>query len=307
MRISDFARITHSSITHTGDIKSYEGICFEASKVSRSNLYIHISNNPDDIKIAINQGCYCIMYEAKTSIIDTEIAWLQSSDITKSLISLIKYKNLQTHLIYLDDVSFDIVKSISKNDGNIEYLSGNIPQILDKAINQTQYKFTNIHELQSISKNTDIPSLDINILKTSLFNTTVIIDEMLCELSLPLIYIDKLRYTISLLKALNISYDIHKLTLENSFFVVFVDEYITPKRFGSTQKAVIFTSTRYMEDISLYLQKHSKWASIHTIKKSSGGTSQILASEFTYLITDISQEIFFSTYAKLAPTQITLF
>ncbi|CAA6801766.1 MAG: Unknown protein [uncultured Campylobacterales bacterium] len=302
MRISDFARITSSEIVNTGDIDSFEGISFDSTRISRQNLYIHKSTDNQALKKAVENLCYAVLFIEDIPILDDQIAWIKTDNITKSLISFIKYKNLNSRLIYLDDICFDIIKSICI-DKDITFVEGDLTKVFNKTIN-SEDKITNIKELSSISNNIESKNnVKIEIIKKSLFSTVINYKDTLFDIAMPYIYIPKLIFCISLLEDMGLKYDISNCTLEKCFKIVFVDNRLNIKKYGSTSKAIIFQQDEFFDESREYLETYAKWANIDYIRSSSNS----LSNNFNYVLTTLDIDEFFKAFNKNTQIEKNLF
>jgi len=258
MRIEDIVNITDGELINEGYIKDILAFSDEVKKVKRE--YLFVSNNIDDIKEAINQGAYAILFSKNIDIIDEEIAWIRVEDLNEAFLKLLKYKLLDKTLYYSDELTLQIISSINRDKRlaiidkvNFEYLNDDYIYIT------SQEKVKNIAiEKQQLTK-------EINI--TPFYVTPFIMEfyfkNQKYSLVFPILYLRQLEIALSFFEKLDLSYYLKDIKI-NRFIPQFINSRYEKVPFGRTEKVVIqgIKKDKYFINELNYIFKKLKYANV---------------------------------------------
>jgi ferrochelatase len=252
-----------------------------SKKVNEGDLLI--SNNLDDIKIAIKNGAYAIVFDSSLIdiSIDKEIAWIRVDDIfhatTKLTRFLLSAQELKSY--YCDDILFELINVITTNKKNIKLLSGNIIEdfeiiktiTLDDIIIHTDknYMTSLIPMTKAIDtkENFGIKNLTIH----SLFKTSFSYNNYFFDnIRLPYLYINQFLSLIEFIKLnqkINTSIDINLLKNIKYLSPIFIDSYYKAVDFGKSNRFIICNSNNNLLDLEInFLKSQYEFAKIDIIK-----------------------------------------
>ncbi len=112
MRLEKALDILYGELINTPCISAFNGITHDVQKVTNGTLFFLI--NPNDIKHAIANGAYGIVFEGDIPHSDTEIAWIKVQNITQSMRRFARYLLLETQntLVMLTPIEIALAKSL---------------------------------------------------------------------------------------------------------------------------------------------------------------------------------------------------
>ncbi|NPA73849.1 MAG: hypothetical protein GXO12_03985 [Epsilonproteobacteria bacterium] len=268
MRIENLLKIIDAELTNAPSVSFIDQVKLNASEVKRADAFVCIDKN--SLNTAIQNGAYAIIYQDDTDIADDEIAWVKVENIKKALIRYLRYKTVQSsyRFFYTDDVIFQILKKITI-DTKVKFLDKDIFGDFKTVINADSDTIfvsndpTFVKDAgashQEIEKK---PYDDIIFIDGSLFRSDLIIDGVYYKnLSLPSLFIDRLKGALEFLKSNDIKYDIANIYVKNHFEPIFVDRCFKVLSYGASGTVLIIEN-----DINLikeeveYLQKNAKYA-----------------------------------------------
>ena len=209
----------------------------EAKKIKRGGLFVCLDEK--EIDLAVKKGAYGILVDKYVKVTDEEIAWIKVDNIEKALCKIVQYESLNSKLHFVDEITLDIVKSISK-DKEILVLDGdtikqaililnNLDKVLFSSNETIKSSFVNVEELSSI---------DIKILKESLFKTEIMIQESIHKINLPAVYIDEFSKAINFFISNEFLYSLNDIKIRR-FNINFVSKNLTLMDYGSTNQVII--------------------------------------------------------------------
>ncbi len=272
MRFGNFQRLTKSKLLNSPSVYSFENIEIEPNRVKRGDLFI--SDNLDEIELAVEQGAYAIVSSCKNlSIIDSEIAWFKTSSCSDVLIRLLRYNltKRKLYFIYLNEVELELIQKIADKERLI-FLVGDDKDSFKKIINAKEDSIlfsSDIDFIESIYPNFKrVPILKENSLlkvtKKSLFLSSFIFrDELYRDIRVSPIFLKNLERVVNFLEDNSIDFDIKKATLNSHFYPIFVDSNLNIRPFGKSDRVLIYESSKNLIDIELnYLKSSAPWAKI---------------------------------------------
>ncbi len=271
MQISSIVDIVSGKLLNFPSISFITQIHTNARKINDGDLYI--SNNQDDIKLAISNGAFCIISDKCLEILDKEIAWIKVNDISLALVKLLRFLLSNKHIksFYCDIISFDLLKVFSSRDDNIVFLSDDIKKDFELIRNSEQIDFLfstksdYLENLQPLTKLFEVSKLDIqNLTQHSLFYTTFSYKEQLfSRIKLPSMYINEFLSIVNFYKN---PIDITKLKNFNHFEPVFIDKSFEIVDFGKSNKFILASKIKNKKEIN-FLKNEYDYAKIVIIDK----------------------------------------
>lgn len=268
MRLVNVLALTNGLLVNDPFVSNFTNIISDAKAIKRGDLFIAFEK--DNIKIAIENGAYGIIYDKPSKILDDEIAWIKVDDVSDALKRLLRFRLVDKELsVYKTDevtikLAFQImidpklmivagdIQNIFKMLWNIENQSIILfsPQLCDEAI------FTNVNIFPSLNQ------VKLFIKEHTLFETTFIYKDKLYERQMisPL-FIKNLENLIAFLELNNIDFRLRKFTQLDNFEAIFLNNKFQIKEFGSTERVAILenNSNLFSQEVA-FLQKNTTWA-----------------------------------------------
>lgn len=270
MRLENLLALTGATLANEPCVNSFENIVFDASKLKRGDLYIAFDNL--EIKLAVENGAYGIIYDKKTPLIDEEIAWIKVESVREALDKLLRFRLIESDIIAYecDEIVLKLARQIV-TDSNFLVLSTDAKKIF-KQLWQIENRstilfcpdihnkniFTNVKTINSTSRE------HINIIEQTLFETSFIYNNKYYERQLiSPFFIPYLEELFHLYSTLNINYRLRKFTTLDNFEAVFTNKNLEVKDFGASDKVLIFekNSSLIHKEIE-FLQRNASWANI---------------------------------------------
>ena len=276
MKISSIVDIVDGELLNSPSISFINNISSDANKVKTSDMFI--AKNIEDLKIALQNGAYAVIFEKDFEVIDNEIAFIKVKNLELALLKIVRYKlsTLKIESYFCTDETFDMLKLYQNNHTKPIFL---ISKNIEKA-----FKF--IDDIKDgdilISKNKKIlesiypdskdfeKKLDENNIKN-------LIKHSLFELSFSYkdIYFSKLRLSkIYLNSFLNIydffkgNIDISKLKLYSNFKAIFIDKDFQPIESGKSDSFIICQTNKNLIPIEItYLKNEFRYAKTIFVSK----------------------------------------
>lgn len=113
MRLEKALDILYGELVNTPFISAFSGVTYNVKKVVSGTLFFAL--NPDDIKRAIANGAYGIVFEGDMVCgDDTEIAWIKVRSIDQSMRRFVRYFLLESKytLVMLTPIEISLAKSL---------------------------------------------------------------------------------------------------------------------------------------------------------------------------------------------------
>ena len=207
MNITSLIDIVGGQLKNSPSISSFYNIKLESKKVSEGDLFI--AKKETDIKEAIKNGAFVIIFDFETKVLDKEIAWIKVENCKEALIKILRFKlsPLSINVFFCDSFTYELV-NIYKNSLKSTFLlsskDNSILNILNN-INSIENIFSNDQELLS----TIYPACKVlrkkeykikNLIKHSLFETSFSYKEVFyTKLKLPALYLNSyLNFTVKI-------------------------------------------------------------------------------------------------------------
>ncbi|MCT7515927.1 peptidoglycan synthetase [Aliarcobacter cryaerophilus] len=276
MKISSIVDIVDGELLNSPSISFINNISSDANKVKTSDMFI--AKNIEDLKIALQNGAYAVIFEKDFEVIDNEIAFIKVKNLELALLKIVRYKlsTLKIKSYFCTDETFDMLKLYQNNHTKPIFL---ISKNIEKA-----FKF--IDDIKDgdilISKNKKLLEIiypDSKEFEKKLDENSIknLIKHSLFELSFSYkdIYFSKLRLSkIYLNSFLNIydffkgNIDISKLKLYSNFKAIFIDKDFQPIESGKSDSFIICQTNKNLIPIEItYLKNEFRYAKTIFISK----------------------------------------
>jgi ferrochelatase len=276
MTFENFSRVTHAALLNEPFVSSFYDIVFDAAKVKRGDLFV--SNDPQNIKEALERGAYAILSDTKVVIRDEEIAWLRCKSIDEALIGLLRYKLMEDEreFFYFDKTSVELMQKITHKPPLL-YLSGDIKKDFQKLYHNSETSIvigsdeTLLQKIYPAYQTLDKSATEeIKPYKSTLFTSTFYLHgERFENIKLPPLFLPRLSLIIAFLQTKEIAYNLHKCDFTPSLYPIFINKNLEPQPFGSTPSTIVLTEHEALfEEIVSYIHTKAPWAATCTLCKS---------------------------------------
>ena len=276
MKISSIVDIVDGELLNSPSISFINNISSDAKKVKTSDMFI--AKNIEDLKIALQNGAYAVIFEKDFEVIDNEIAFIKVKNLELALLKIVRYKlsTLKIESYFCTDETFDMLKLYQNNHTKpIFLISKNIEKAFkfiddikdgDILISKNKKLLESIYpDSKDFEKKLDENNIK-NLIKHSLFELSF---------SYKNIYFSKLRLSkIYLSSFLNIydffkgNIDISKLKLYSNFKAIFIDKDFQPIESGKSDSFIICQTNKNLIPIEItYLKNEFKYAKTIFVSK----------------------------------------
>ncbi len=250
MRIENLAELARGQLLTRPQVSSFEGFCYDPSKVQRGDLFIAIDRTQESIDLAVELGAYGVLIDEEFSITDPEIAFIRVQNINMALMRLMRfqssYKKLQ--FVAVSKLQESILKSINFEDKTLVLPKSTLDSFL--AIMKCQegsYVFCSDDlALQKVAPIHDNIFTERNIISQkngSIFISSFIHqNEYYQKIPISPLFIPALSGILTYLKKNEIAFSLENFTPIENFEPIFVDVAMYPQEFGSTIRALIVES-----------------------------------------------------------------
>jgi ferrochelatase len=271
MRIENVVALTRGDLKTTPPITYFEDIKLNYLQIRRGDLFIAL--NADEIKKAIYNGAYGIIYDAEDiEPSDSEVAFIKVRDASIAAFSLARYGMLKKsfRFVSVDPITLEIIKKIAKSK-SVEFVDKNdIKSIFSLIKNEeativfgSDEEFLSELTTDSVEHFLAPKECKLQISSSTLFESNIFIDGTGIRVKLPEFQLKYLENAIKILRDTGIPFDISALSFTEFFDPVFVDSFLYAKEFGKTAKVIIFakyTDNQILKETMNYLSKNTKWA-----------------------------------------------
>ncbi len=268
MTFENFAKLTHATLLNSPTISNFENIQLKPKKIKRGDLFI--SDNKEDIELALSLEAYGIASQEMQEITDQEIAWFKIDSIDDVITRLLRYTLLEKNFsfVHATDQEMQIIKKIANKD-ILVFLPFNEKdsyRYIINADNNCIIISSNRNFLKKIDpefeKLKDYNNKKIFITKQTLFSSSFLYEEKrYTNIKIPHIFISSLENILSFLKSKNINFDIEKCAYDTHFHPIFVDQKLNIKQFGKSAQVIICETDKNLIDKELgFISKHASWA-----------------------------------------------
>lgn len=270
MRLENFLALTRAALINEPCVNSFENITFEANKVKRGDLFFSFCE--DDIKLAIINGAYGIVFDKPTQISDSEIAWIRVDDINDALKRLLRFKMIEKEIVAYEcneiilKLSMQVITQTNflTLTGDSKHIFKSLWNIEDRATVLFCPGLENRNIFASPKQLPKTALMHIEIMEKTLFETSFIYDNTYYERQLiSPFFIPYLEELLHLYKTLKINYRLRKFTPIEHFEAVFTNRNFEIKNFGASDKVLIFEPNISLIDSQItFLQSHASWANM---------------------------------------------
>ncbi len=268
MRIENTIRIIDGLLQNFPSVDHTESIKINPQKIKRGDLFLDIEGSAQDQKTALDNGAYGIISEKIQEVLDPEIAWIEVDSMRLACVKLARYEfsKKNSKIIYLDDISQEILQSITKNHEFIA-LSSNVAQTL-MAIKKSgeNVKYSCSDERLAYSIDPYCEKIDNKFIikkfkeKSPFYSSFICGDEFYNNIKIPTIFADKICQIVAYLRQNSIDFNLKNGSLSRHFSPLFIDFNLNKKEFGQSEKVLIFENSMDFLDfeikyLSIFSQK----------------------------------------------------
>ncbi|MGJ0332357.1 peptidoglycan synthetase [Aliarcobacter cryaerophilus] len=276
MKISSIVDIVDGELLNSPSISFINNISSDANKVKTSDMFI--AKNIEDLKIALQNGAYAVIFEKDFEVIDNEIAFIKVKNLELALLKIVRYKlsTLKIKSYFCTDETFDMLKLYQNNHTKpIFLISKNIEKAFkfiddikdgDILISKNKKLLESIYpDSKEFEKKLDENSIK-NLIKHSLFELSFSYKDIyFSKLRLSKIYLNSFLNIYDFFKG---NIDISKLKLYSNFKAIFIDKDFQPIESGKSDSFIICQTNKNLIPIEIaYLKNEFKYAKTIFISK----------------------------------------
>ena len=276
MKISSIVDIVDGELLNSPSISFINNISSDAKKVKTSDMFI--AKNIEDLKIAITNGAYAVIFEKDFEVIDNEVAFIKVKNLELALAKIVRYKLsiLQIESYFCNDETFDMLKLYQNNHTKpIFLISKNIEKAFkfiddikdgDILISKNKKLLESIYpDSKEFEKKLDENSIK-NLIKHSLFELSFSYKDIyFSKLRLSKIYLNSFLNIYDFFKG---NIDISKLKLYSNFKAIFIDKDFQPIESGKSDSFIICQTNKNLIPIEItYLKNEFKYAKTIFVSK----------------------------------------
>ena len=276
MKISSIVDIVDGELINSPSISFINNISSDANKVKTSDMFI--AKNIEDLKIALQNGAYAVIFEKDFEVIDNEIAFIKVKNLELALLKIIRYKlsTLKIKSYFCTDETFDMLKLYQNNHTKpIFLISKNIEKAFkfiddikdgDILISKNKKLLESIYpDIKEFEKKLDENSIK-NLIKHSLFELSFSYNDIyFSKLRLSKIYLNSFLNIYDFFKG---NIDISKLKLYSNFKAIFIDKDFQPIESGKSDSFIICQTNKNLIPIEItYLKNEFRYAKTIFVSK----------------------------------------
>lgn len=276
MKISSIVDIVDGELLNSPSISFINNISSDAKKVKTSDMFI--AKNIEDLKIALQNGAYAVIFEKDFEVIDNEIAFIKVKNLELALLKIVRYKlsTLKIKSYFCTDETFDMLKLYQNNHTKpIFLISKNIEKAFkfiddikdgDILISKNKKLLESIYpDSKEFEKKLDENSIK-NLIKHSLFELSFSYKDIyFSKLRLSKIYLNSFLNIYDFFKG---NIDISKLKLYSNFKAIFIDKDFQPIESGKSDSFIICQTNKNLIPIEIaYLKNEFKYAKTIFVSK----------------------------------------
>ena len=276
MKISSIVDIVDGELLNSPSISFINNISSDANKVKTSDMFI--AKNIEDLKIALQNGAYAVIFEKDFEVIDNEIAFIKVKNLELALLKIARYKlsTLKIKSYFCTDETFDMLKLYQNNHTKpIFLISKNIEKAFkfiddikdgDILISKNKKLLESIYpDSKEFEKKLDENSIK-NLIKHSLFELSFSYKDIyFSKLRLSKIYLNSFLNIYDFFKG---NIDISKLKLYSNFKAIFIDKDFQPIESGKSDSFIICQTNKNLIPIEIaYLKNEFKYAKTIFVSK----------------------------------------
>lgn len=276
MKISSIVDIVDGELLNSPSISFINNISSDVNKVKTSDMFI--AKNIEDLKIALQNGAYAVIFEKDFEVIDNEIAFIKVKNLELALLKIVRYKlsTLKIKSYFCTDETFDMLKLYQNNHTKpIFLISKNIEKAFkfiddikdgDILISKNKKLLESIYpDSKEFEKKLDENSIK-NLIKHSLFELSFSYKDIyFSKLRLSKIYLNSFLNIYDFFKG---NIDISKLKLYSNFKAIFIDKDFQPIESGKSDSFIICQTNKNLIPIEIaYLKNEFKYAKTIFVSK----------------------------------------
>jgi ferrochelatase len=276
VKISSIVDIVDGELLNSPSISFINNIGSDANKVKTSDMFI--AKNIEDLKIAIQNGAYAVIFEKDFEVIDNEIAFIKVKNLELALLKIVRYKlsTLKIKSYFCTDETFDMLKLYQNNHTKpIFLISKNIEKAFkfiddikdgDILISKNKKLLESIYpDSKEFEKKLDENSIK-NLIKHSLFELSFSYKDIyFSKLRLSKIYLNSFLNIYDFFKG---NIDISKLKLYSNFKAIFIDKDFQPIDSGKSDSFIICQTNKNLIPIEIaYLKNEFRYAKTIFVSK----------------------------------------
>lgn len=276
MKISSIVDIVDGELINSPSISFINNISSDANKVKTSDMFI--AKNIEDLKIALQNGAYAVIFEKDFEVIDNEIAFIKVKNLELALLKIVRYKlsTLKIKSYFCTDETFDMLKLYQNNHTKpIFLISKNIEKAFkfiddikdgDILISKNKKLLESIYpDSKEFEKKLDENSIK-NLIKHSLFELSFSYKDIyFSKLRLSKIYLNSFLNIYDFFKG---NIDISKLKLYSNFKAIFIDKDFQPIESGKSDSFIICQTNKNLIPIEIaYLKNEFRYAKTIFVSK----------------------------------------
>lgn len=276
MKISSIVDIVDGELLNSPSISFINNISSDANKVKTSDMFI--TKNIEDLKIALQNGAYAVIFEKDFEVIDNEIAFIKVKNLELALLKIVRYKlsTLKIKSYFCTDETFDMLKLYQNNHTKpIFLISKNIEKTFkfiddikdgDILISKNKKLLESIYpDSKEFEKKLDENSIK-NLIKHSLFELSFSYKDIyFSKLRLSKIYLNSFLNIYDFFKG---NIDISKLKLYSNFKAIFIDKDFQPIESGKSDSFIICQTNKNLIPIEIaYLKNEFRYAKTIFVSK----------------------------------------
>jgi len=276
VKISSIVDIVDGELLNSPSISFINNISSDAKKVKTSDMFI--AKNIEDLKIAITNGAYAVIFEKDFEVIDNEVAFIKVKNLELALAKIVRYKLsiLQIESYFCNDETFDMLKLYQNNHTKpIFLISKNIEKVFkfiddikdsDILISKNKKLLEDIYpNSKKFEKKIDQKNIK-NLIKHSLFELSFSYKDIyFSKLRLSKIYLNSFLNIYDFFKG---NIDISKLKLYSNFKAIFIDKNFEPIESGKSDSFIICQTNKNLISIEItYLKNEFKYAKTIFVSK----------------------------------------
>lgn len=253
MKIEDVINLTQGTLQTNPEVHSVNGVTMFPSKVDHGDLFF--SSNPEDIETAINSNVHAIIYDDEDiKITDSEIAWIKVDSLKESAFRLLRYVLLtkEADFALLSQHEMSYLKQILTHKGNITILYDRWDKAFEQILNQNGNLFVGTdEEIMKLIKPDSVKlteKADGYRVSDTLFKSTFRIGKYIYqEKKMPPFHLVHVLKVVAFCDKYELPYSLDKLTYSKHFLPLFIDNTLSRKTQGASDKVLI--STDNIDDI----------------------------------------------------------
>ncbi len=266
MTIDALLSLTDGTLQNKPTIHTIEGATVFPSKVEHGDLFF--SSNPDEIKSALENGAYAIIYDDDSiSTSDPEVAWIKVHSIQDAAFKLLRYvileKEAAFYLLSKHENSF--LKMILLQKSNITFISDEWRKAFEQILNSSQKLFVGTDEVLMKHIKPDVKRLKQEVdgypINDTLFKTTFKVGGFVYQdKELIPFHLEYLLRVIDFCEVHDLPYSIDRVKYTKHLVPVFIDAGLNATHSSKSDKVVIFADN--LKDINQareYIKFNGTW------------------------------------------------